>query len=215
MNSMSKFSFDTIKDFDKHIKDSIPNYDLLSEGIVSLSKFFLDKTAVYFDVGCSTGRMLELIPHDGLKIGLDNSKNLLPESHDAVVYKNVDLNEGYEFKNACLITSIFTLQFLRFDSRRKLIQQIYDGLNEGGGLIVAEKVFSNDSQLQEMLNFSLYDYKDKAFSSQEILDKEKSLRKILKPNTSAENQRIFEEVGFKRLGIFWKFYNFECWIYIK
>ena len=48
---MNKFSFDTIKDFDKHIKDSIPNYDLLFNGVVSLSQYFLDKSAIYYEMG--------------------------------------------------------------------------------------------------------------------------------------------------------------------
>ena len=33
---MSKFSFQTIKNFDDHIKQSIPNYDLLSEAIINM-----------------------------------------------------------------------------------------------------------------------------------------------------------------------------------
>lgn len=210
-----EFSFHTIKDFDKHIDESIPSYSLMIEGIRSIAKYFIDDESNLYDIGCSTGKLLKSINHKGKKIGIDYSENLLPENETNHKYINSNLNEGFEFNNACLILSIFTFQFLKRDKRQRLLNQIYAGLNEGGGFIFAEKVRSSNSMFQEMFNFSLYDYKRKSFTSEEILDKEVSLRKIMKPNTTRNNLKMLKKAGFKKIELYWKFYNFECFICYK
>lgn len=212
MSSTERFSFDTITEFDKHIEQSIPNYDLLSDGVVSLSRYFLDPTARVYDLGCSTGRMLKEIPHQGEKVGIDNSDNLLPQGAEFV---KADLNEPFDFSNACLATSVFTLQFLRPDRRELLVQAVYKGLNQKGGFILAEKTYATDAQIQEMMTFGYYDFKRKHFTDKEIMEKEITLREIMKPNTSQENQEMLERCGFIRTQLFWKFFNFEAWVCIK
>ena len=209
---MERFSFDTVKEFDQHIEESIPNYGLLAQGIVSLSRYFLETSAVVYDIGCSTGRMLGEIPHEGKKVGIDNSDNLLPDGEDFV---KADLNKPFEFENGCLVLSVFTLQFLRPDAREPLIQSVYNGLNKGGGLIVAEKTYSSNAQIQEMMTFGYYDFKRNAFTDREIMDKEVSLRELMKPSTSKENQEMLERCGFMKKQLFWKFFNFEAWVCIK
>ena len=47
--------------------------------------------------------------------------------------------------------------------RSKLISQIYDGLNVGGGFIFAEKLLCSNAKIQEMMTFNYYDYKRKTF----------------------------------------------------
>jgi tRNA (cmo5U34)-methyltransferase len=71
MNSIKNFSFDTIQNFDEHIDKSIPNYKLLQEAIVSLSDFVVQPNTAIVDLGCSTGKLLNAIPHNGEKIGID------------------------------------------------------------------------------------------------------------------------------------------------
>ena len=52
----------------------------------------------------------------------------------------------------------------------------YNGLVEGGALILSEKVLAKNAKIQDMLAFTYYDFKREAFSASEILDKEKSIR---------------------------------------
>jgi SAM-dependent methyltransferase len=85
MNSIEPFSFETITNFDEHIRQSIPNYDLLSDSIISLAPYFLKPYSAVIDLGCSTGKLLEAIPYEGRKLGYDKSPNLLPSSHDLQV----------------------------------------------------------------------------------------------------------------------------------
>ena len=77
MSSTNNFSFDTIQNFDEHIAQSIPNYDLLATSICDLSTFFVREDTRVVDLGCSTGKLLERIPFSGEKVCTYINPNLL------------------------------------------------------------------------------------------------------------------------------------------
>ena len=217
-----KFSFNTIDSFDDHILKSIPNYDILFGSILRLSDYFLDKNKIVYDIGCSTGNLLRHFAkaekYCGKMVGIDYSRNLLPENtreFENIQFLEYDLNQGFEFVNACLVFSIFTLQFMKRESRQNIIDSIYKGLPEGGAFIIAEKVYHDYGQYQDMFTFSYYDYKKMSFSNEEILSKEKDLRTILKPNTAKENLAMLRRAGFQKIAMFYKFFHFEAYVCIK
>ena len=115
---------------------------------------------------------------------------------------------NYEFKNCSLVTSLFTLQFMPKIHRKKIIQNIHDGLSEGGAFIFAEKLMCESAFFQELLTFNHYDYKRKSFTPEQIMDKEVKLRDMLKPNTWSELNTMVKEAGFKDTQIFWRNHQF-------
>jgi len=211
---MNKFDFNTIQNFDNHILKSIPNYDILIKTIMSMSDYFISKDSNIYDLGCSTGKLLKSIPYKNKKIGYDNS-SLMPQNDDYVTFKNCDLNENFDINNACIVYSIFTMQFLNRISRQNFCNTIYDGLNDGGALIISEKIYQDNGLMQEILSFSHYDYKCEHFSEEEIIKKEKDLRYIMKPNSMEENLNLLKNAGFEKITQFWQSYNFVGLIAIK
>jgi tRNA (cmo5U34)-methyltransferase len=211
---MKKFDFNTIDDFDNHILKSIPNYDVLLGTIKSISDYFVTKDTIIYDLGCSTGKFLKGLPYDNLKIGYDNAK-LMPEYDSEVEFLKVDLDGKFEIKNACLVYSIFTMQFLNRISRANFCKTIYDGLNVGGAFILCEKIYQESGIMQEVLSFSHYDYKCQYFTEEEIVKKERDLRFIMKPNTMQENLKLLYGAGFTNIVQFWQSYNFVGLIAIK
>ena len=216
-----EFSFSTIKNFDDHILQSIPNYDLLFFSIYNMFPYFKDESKVIYDIGCSTGKLLQYLRragnYKGKMVGLDMAANLLPAKREDenIHYIKYDLNKDYIFDNACLIFSVFTLQFLQKDARAKVIKNAYDGLCKGGAMIVAEKVFSETAIMQDIFTFAYYDFKRESFSADQILNKERDLRTILKPYTSFDNQKMLIDAGFSYVEKFYKFFNFEAYLCIK
>ena len=134
-------------------------------------------------------------------------------------WANVDFKKkdvrGYKFENCSLVTSIFTLQFMPRKDRFDVLQNIYNGLNFGGAFIFAEKTVCDDSRLQEMITFNFYDYKRKHFEASDILEKEKTLRNMLKPNTWKELEGMLQCAGFKTAQPFWRNHMFVGAIAIK
>lgn len=214
--NFTKFSFDTISNFDDHISKSIPNYHLLNNAIKNVSTFFYRKNHSVVDLGCSTGNLLESLEFTGKKIGFDISTNLLPKSHDNTIYEIKDITNLDTFSiKPSLVFSIFTLQFIDFDKRQDVINTIYNNLCTGGAFIVAEKVHEDLGDIEKVMTFSYYDFKQESFSPSEIMNKEKDLRQIMQTNTSSNNVQMFLNAGFKKKACFWKFYNFEAWLLVK
>jgi tRNA (cmo5U34)-methyltransferase len=137
------------------------------------------------------------------------------ESVDEIQFRNVDLNGYFEVKNACLVYSIFTMQFLNREKRQGFCDIVYKGLNDGAAFILCEKIYQEDGLLQEIMSFTHYDYKCNHFTEEEIIKKERDLRYIMKPNTLNANITLLNNSGFNRITTFWQSYNFIGLIAIK
>ena len=131
---------------------------------------------------------------------------------DVLDYLN---NPSDVFQNMSLCTSIFTLQFLPRIGRRSVIEMIFKTLNTGGAFIFSEKIYATSSKIQDMMTFIYYDFKRKHFNSKEILEKETSLRKIMRPVTENKILSELQDVGFKQYDVFFRRYNFIGIIAIK
>ena len=222
---MADFTFaHTEEGFDNHIENSIRGYGLLLDDIVSYSRYFVEDGTNVVDIGCSTGKVTQRLleenqdhSHDASYIGvevakgffedLDNRKNIISTLHS---WASVDFIKGdirnYKFENCSLITSVFTLQFMPPRHRREVLQNIYKGLNYGGAFIFSEKLACEDSRIQDMITRSYYDYKRTKFTTKEIMDKEKTLRHMMKLNTWKELSSNLNRAGFsfERIQPFWQ-----------
>jgi tRNA (cmo5U34)-methyltransferase len=210
-DSNTSFDFNTIQDFDSHILKSIPNYDVLISSIKSISEYFFVDNCNVYDLGCSTGKLLKSLNCNCDKIGYDNS-SLLPQEAGFI---NVDLNESLEINSACVVYSIFTMQFLKPTNRERYLKSVFDGMINGGCFIICEKVYQNSGKVQEVLSFSHYDYKLKQFDGNEILAKERDLRFIMKPCGETELEGLLKDTGFSIVSQFWQMFNFKAYLAIK
>ena len=216
--------------FDEHIEKSIRGYSHLIEDVVSLSRYFVEDETNVIDIGCSTGKMTKaLIDYNldhsqeakyiGLEIAEGFEKDLEKRKKELSYYDYVqflsDDARWYEYSNCSLITSIFTLQFMPKTDRRELLQNIYNGLNEGGAFIFAEKTICENALVQDMITFNYYDYKRKSFDTEDIMDKERTLRHMMKPNTWREIEDMLLSVGFSVIQPFWRNHAFVGAIAIK
>jgi tRNA (cmo5U34)-methyltransferase len=215
MSKTPKFDFNTIKDFDTHIDKSIPNYSFLISAVKSISDYFVTENGVIYDIGCSTGKLLNELPYQCKKVGYDNSSLLPISEKENLVFQNKDVTKDVVLDNAQIVYSIFTLQFIEPIERIKLLQKIYDSLNEGGIFILCEKIYQDNGKLQEILTFSHYDYKSKHFTLNDIFSKEKDLRFIMKPKTLQDNLSDLKKVGFKSSTTFFQSFNFVGIIALK
>ena len=207
------FDFNKVEDFDSHIALSIPSYTNLTEIVLSLSQYFLDSGRSVYDLGCSRGTLLDKMKKvSGVTYyGIDNS-SLIPEGHKDVFFINEDILR-YPITNACLVTSIFTMQFTHRQHRKDLYQTIKSGLATGGAFIVAEKTYSETGKYQDIINSAYYEYKRQHFTSEEILEKELSLRQNLKSDSYDEIIGQLSLIG--RPQEIWRCFNFVAFLVVK
>jgi tRNA (cmo5U34)-methyltransferase len=88
-------------------------------------------------------------------------------------------------------------------------------LNPGGAFVFAEKTVAENARIQEMMTFTYYDYKRKSFTEKDIMDKEVTLRNMLKPNTWKEIEEMIYAAGFSSVQPFWQNFLFVGAIAIK
>lgn len=226
-----RFNDNVANNFDEHVNQSIPHYLDIQNYVVKLSEWFLkDGTRVY-DLGCSTGETIVNIMKLDIDtkfsiIGIDQSEQMLelakektkPYMRDGVEisFENTDLNSNPKFKESNLFISILTFPFISFQQREVLLRNIYNSLEIGGGLICVEKVRSEFSQTEDMINQLYFDFKlEQKLTEEEILAKAKSLRSSMYLDSHEILFNSLKEVGFKRFETFFKCFNFVAYIAIK
>ena len=218
--------------FDEHIENSIRGYSNLMEDVVSLSRYFVEDDTNIIDIGCSTGKNTKAMMEynkdhspkakyigveiaDGFKEDLKNrAKELNNAGFTNVEFIMEDIRK-FQISNANLVTSIFTLQFMPKRDRKNVISNIFAGLNTGGAFIFAEKTICESALVQDMITFNYYDYKRKSFDTTDIMDKERTLRNIMKPMTWPEIQLMLSMAGFSTVQPFWRNHSFVGAIALK
>ena len=225
---MTKFTFATSEEgFDAHIDQSVRGYSNLLTDVLKFSEYFVEDGTCVVDIGCSTGKLLKSMKEQNDKFapkcfykGIEIEEDFFPKLIDEENLKfwkgdvrSFDWVTGAV--NCSLVTSIFSLQFMPKTNRQQIIDRIYEALVKGGAFIFSEKIFSSDSQLQEMMQFCYYDYKRQFYSAEELLDKEVNLRHMMKPLTYSELLEMVEKAGFESVQPFWQNFNFVGIIAIK
>jgi tRNA (cmo5U34)-methyltransferase len=216
-----KFDFNTIQDFDRHINSSIPRYEDIYKCIDGINEYFIKKNSKIYDLGCSTGKLLKDIQEKNKDknlnlIGIDKAKNLLSQSIENCLFIEKDLlSDDCYIENADIVYSLFTLCFIDQKYRGKVINKVFNGLNNGGIFICCEKIYSSNSRIQDIFTFLYYDYKKQFFNEKEIMDKERDLRELQGCQSEEENIEMFRNSGFKKVDTFWKYWNFQGYICVK
>ena len=215
------------KNFVNHITASVPEYDLGHDIILKLSDFFLKDNSNFYDIGCSTGNLIEKLYKFSNKkinlIGLDSEKHMVEFARKTLKKKGIKNSKiihsnifKQNLKKSDLIVSYYTIQFTQPKYRQEIINKIYKSLNWGGAFIMFEKVRAPDARFQDILNSLYLDFKEEnGFTNQEIIEKQKSLRGVLEPFSTFGNTGLLKRAGFKDITIIFKHICFEGYLCIK
>jgi len=221
-----QFSGDVAHYFDSHALNSIPFYEEGHLLINRLSDFFVLDDSTVYDLGCSTGVLIQQLAerHSKTKgatfIGLDSQKSMIDVaqgSNDAelVSFKVEDII-NVELLMSDFIISYYTIQFIPPRVRQLVFDRIYNALNYGGGFVLFEKVRGADARFQDILTSLYTDFKlEKRFSESEIIAKSKSLKGVLEPFSTQGNLDMLTRAGFVDVMTIMKYGPFEGFLAIK
>lgn len=231
INKVSDFKFGNkvAQVFDDMVERSVPYYAEIQRMIAELSADHAKPGTDVYDLGCSTGatmiEMNSVIPNDIRFIGIDDSIQMLEKCHSKLKearfvrpydLRIADLQEGVEISNASVAVLCLTLQFIRPFAREQLLKNIFDGLIEGGVLILVEKILAEDSIFNRDFIKYYYNFKRRNhYSELEISQKREALENILIPYKLSENNHLLLRSGFTHCETFFKWYNFSGIIAIK
>ena len=229
--TVSPFEFNerVVEVFDDMITRSVPLYreSLLRQAQLAC-KFYQPGTRIY-DLGCSHGNFgLELLRQmDGLGFyleAIDSSAPMLEQyrqrlescPHGECIHLVEKSVEDCSFDNASVIVINLTLQFLSPAVRSMVLQKVYDALLPGGILLLSEKVIHEDDSLDALQQEFYYRFKkENGYSQLEISQKREALENVLIPETCEEHLSRLHAVGFEKIDIWLKWFNFMSLLCLK
>lgn len=223
-----KFDDNVANVFPDMLNRSIPGYGTIISIIGMLSAEYAKPNTICYDLGSSLGAaslsMRKSISDKNVKIiGFDNSEAMISKCNKLVTeqnYQNIEFQledvNNVEIKNASVIVLNFTLQFIEKSKRDTLIQKIYNGLCDGGLLIISEKIKVHLKSIQERQTDWYHNFKKlNGYSDLEISQKRTALENILIPESEeAHKERIFE-AGFSTCDTWFRCFNFISMAAIK
>ena len=94
--------------------------------------------------------------------------------------------------------------------------KIYNSLNEGGAFVWFEKVLCEFPKFQDIFNSLYIEFKlDNDFTSEEIMNKTRSLYGVLNSYTTKDNFEMLISAGFKSNTVIMKNLCFEGYLCVK
>lgn len=208
---------------------SVPFYAEIQRMLAEISADFGVPGSVLYDLGCSTGTtLLELdgrLDPDVTFVGIDSSPEMLERAREKLAMAGfprpfellcLDLNEALPIRNASVVILNLTLQFIRPDKRAHLIRDIAEGLNNGGCLILVEKVLGQTPEIDSLFVRYHQEFKGRqGYSEVEIARKREALENVLIPFDPLENRDLILNNGFASMDVFFRWYNFCGMIALK
>ena len=222
-----EFDEDVAAVFDDMLARSVPFYKEAQEIAKHFTCKHVKESSIIYDLGCSTASTLLNIERaidkaDVRLVGIDNSKAMLEQAKKKIDIFNskIELYEGdileFDYEEASVFISNYTLQFIRPLVREKLVKNIFESLHTGGIFIFNEKVISEHKLLnKEMIDY-YYDFKkEQGYSQYEIMQKREALENVLIPYTESENIKMATGCGFSHCEVIFRWNNFATFIALK
>jgi tRNA (cmo5U34)-methyltransferase len=208
------------------ISRSVPGYELLLHIIGLYADVFAQPQSNIYDLGCSLGEVSQIIAEqtsglDCAVIAVDNSPAMIKKCRQRYA-KTVNIEwlcediQKVDIGNASLVVLNLTLQFIEQDKRQWMINKIYQGLNQGGVLVLSEKVLLDDN-LENNRMIQLYQAfkKTEGYSDLEISQKRTALENVLVSDHQSVHYQRLNEAGFGEIYQYFRAFNFVSYLAIK
>jgi len=215
--------------FPDMIRRSVPGYDTIIPLLGLFAERYAQTNTNIYDLGCSLGAatlvLRRYIKVPGCHIiAVDNAQAMVEQcqrnlandqSAVPVTVQCADIRD-IEFSNASLVVINFTLQFIEPEERQVLLNKIFQGMQSGGALVIADKiVFAEQAQQQFEETMHLAFKKANGYSELEISQKRTALEKVLIPDTVGTHLARLQQAGFKTAYTWFQCFNFTALCAIK
>lgn len=208
---------------------SVPGYDTLVLLTAMIAAQSLRPNSTVYDLGCAVGTTLRSLgAHPAMPtirfVGADNSAAMLARCRANL--KNViapqrlrllqcDIRD-MEIADADMVILNFTLQFIAPRDRLRLLKKIYAGLNVGGVLILAEKIYREDADEENWQRAMHRQFKSaNGYSELEIAQKRAALENVMVLDCARTHRARLRRAGFPRVTQWFQAFNFCSFAAVK
>jgi tRNA (cmo5U34)-methyltransferase len=232
-NRPFRFNDAVAKVFPDMLRRSIPGYAASIEAIGSLAARYVTEGSRCYDLGCSLGAATlamrqgihpsgcHIVAVDSAPAMIDRCRKIIEadqrqsSSATTVDVLQADIRD-VAIENASMVVLNYTLQFLDSADRAEMMQRIYDGMNDGGLLLLSEKVVDENPAMEALLIDLHHEHKRRNdYSALEIRRKRAALETVLIPETVSAHRDRLSHAGFSHSAVWLRYFNFVSIIAIK
>lgn len=227
-DSVNPFVFDeTVANvFDDMLNRSVPYYAETIHRLAQLVVRFYQPGSTIYDLGCSHGNLglcvvKEMRGAPFQMVAVDNSRPMLKKYKKrlgSVSERNMialmcnDIQE-VDLENASVVVINLTLQFIPPHLRTDVIRSVYRALLPGGILLLTEKIVHHTAEFSQLQQEFYHRFKkENGYSDLEISQKRDALENVLIPDTVECHLDRLSAVGFSKIDIWQKWFNFASFI---
>lgn len=230
-NNIENFSFDqTVAEvFPDMIQRSVPGYNTIIDNIGLIAGQFAQNNSALYDLGCSLGAAtLSIQKHIEAEqckiIAVDNSPAMVERCrlHLNAFKSRVSVEvicddiQNIAIRNASVVVLNFTLQFISPEQRQAIIETIFNGLLEGGALIISEKIRHPSDSGNALLVDLHHEFKRRnGYSELEISQKRTALENVMLTDTLNIHESRLKKAGFSDVIPWFSCFNFSSIVAIK
>lgn len=146
MNIPTNWTFDSddvAGDFDQHVREQLPWYELVTSAIVQIARHYIPTTGRVYDIGASQGNVGRAL-NDVLKdrgaclVALDPSRAMCEryEGPGEIICADA---ETFEFEPFDFAVSMLALMFVPAADLRGLLERLKATTRPGGALVIVER----------------------------------------------------------------------------
>lgn len=215
--------------FNDMIRRSVPGYAQIINTLGDFAHRFVTPNSNVYDLGSSLGSATlsmrrQIEGRDCQIFAVDNSQSMIDRCKENLTayVSDTQVNllcadvRDINIENASMVVLNFTLQFLPVNDRNALIKRIYEGLLPGGVLVISEKLFFEDTQIQTLLDEQHLDFKRaNGYSELEISQKRSALENVMRPDSLTIHQQRLNDNGFSHFSVWFQCFNFASMVAIK
>lgn len=228
-----RFNAEVASVFPDMLRRSIPGYSATIEAIGSLAARYVRPNTHCYDLGCSLGAATiamrqgirvpgcRIVAVDAAPAMIERCREIIAEDDQrfapptAVDVVEADIRD-VDIANASMVVLNYTLQFLAVDDRDVLMRAIHSGMNDGGLLVLSEKVADENAEMERLLVDLHHEHKRRNdYSSLEISRKRAALENVLVPETVGVHRSRLTAAGFRHVAVWLRYFNFVSIIAIK
>ena len=216
------FNADVAAVFPDMLQRSIPGYAATINAIGMLASRCVQPGTRCYDLGCSLGAAT-LAVRQNIKvagcqiIAVDQAPAMITRCREIIAADDNDVEVSIveedvrriAIEQASMVVMNYTLQFLPAEERDAMIGEIYNGMIDGGILMLSEKVVDEDDAVEELLIRMHHEFKrQNAYSDLEISRKRTALENVLIPESIATHRARLRHAGFRHVGVWLRHFNF-------
>jgi|FreactTroBogLake_1042271.scaffolds.fasta_scaffold04333_5 tRNA (cmo5U34)-methyltransferase len=180
-------------DFDAHVREQLPWYDLVTDAVAFIAKNYISSNGTVYDIGCSTGNITKkllptVIERKAVIFGIDSEESMIKTYKES--FKNKALPvfakcanaQSYNFKGFDVAIVFLTAMFIPKEEQELFFYKLYENINEGGCIIVVDKVNESSGYIATVLKRLTMHFKMlNGADAIDIVDKELRLAGVQRP----------------------------------